>query len=153
MVGAVDRTGPPKFSRARLLVSILIVDSSFLGMDWFHSSPHPYPLPLSLPLRFRFSTLLPPIPNFLLPTNLSYSSFIVGDVSVSLFDRSNVLRVPLYVLPGDTKEYLPRVAFGLVSKTTWTLYHSSGRLCFHRDTMLSGTSFVLSTRKLVHFYS
>ena len=76
-------------------------------------------------------------------------------VSVSLFDRSNVLRVPLYVLPwGDAKEYLPRVAFGLASKTT------HGRCITLRDVYvfaetlrLSGTSFVLPTRKLVHFYS
>ena len=98
MVETVDKTGPPRFSPAptRLNPRCSI---SFLSMDRSHSFFPPYPLPFLLRFRFRFSTLLPPIPNFLPPPNLSYSSFIVGDVAVSLFDRSNVLRVPLYVLP------------------------------------------------------
>lgn len=121
MVGAADRT--PRLSRA-LAHPNLRCRFLFSGMDRFHSSPPTSPSP-------RFS---PPSANSEIPFTFDYPqirrirhSFLVKFLYHYL-NAQNVLRVPLYVLPwGDTKKYLPRVAFGLASKTTrcitlWDFY-------------------------------
>jgi hypothetical protein len=51
-----------------------------------------------------------------------------------------------------TEGLLPRLAFGLVTKTAWTLYHSLGRLHSIEDPMFIRHSVrVSSYQKLVHF--
>ena len=115
MVGAADRT--PRLSRAPALLNPRC-RFLFSGMDRFHSSPYPSPTSPS-------PRVPPPSANSELPFTFDYPqicrirhSFLVKFLYHYL-NAQNVLRVPLYVLPwGDTKKYLPRVAFGLVSKTT-----------------------------------
>ncbi len=159
----VDRTNPTQdYSLIRL--ARLNPRCRFRSQAWIRSTLF-LPSPtlfifLSLSLLFTLiplnSETLPPLPFcFLLSTNLSYPSFIVGDVSVSLFDRSGVFRVPcMSYLWVENKASLPRVAFELASKTMWTLYHFAGRLCFSPRHYIIGHSFLRSSRqKTSPFYS